>query len=76
MPGIRSFCDKVVVVTGAGAGIGRATAGAFASEGATVVLADIHEDRAAEAAAQIAGTGTTALACGVDRGRSRADHGD
>ena len=35
---------KVAIITGAGSGIGRATAVLFASEGAKLVLADWNED--------------------------------
>jgi NADP-dependent 3-hydroxy acid dehydrogenase YdfG len=38
----QGFLDKVVSVTGASAGIGEATARAFAAQGAKVVLADIY----------------------------------
>jgi NAD(P)-dependent dehydrogenase (short-subunit alcohol dehydrogenase family) len=38
-----SYMGKVVFVTGAGGGIGRATALAFAREGASVVVSDISE---------------------------------
>ena len=37
------FQDKTVIVTGAGSGIGRATALAFAKEGARLIATDIHE---------------------------------
>jgi NAD(P)-dependent dehydrogenase (short-subunit alcohol dehydrogenase family) len=38
------FRGQVAVVTGAGSGMGRDTADAFAAAGASVVLADINED--------------------------------
>ena len=41
------FAGKTIVITGAGSGIGRATALIFAREGANVVCADINEDRRA-----------------------------
>jgi 3-oxoacyl-[acyl-carrier protein] reductase len=52
--------DKVALVTGAASGIGRATAHAFAAEGARVVLADVDRERGEAAAAAIAASGGTA----------------
>jgi NAD(P)-dependent dehydrogenase (short-subunit alcohol dehydrogenase family) len=46
---------KVAVVTGAAAGIGRATAAALAAEGAEVVLADVDDQAGAAAAGELAG---------------------
>ncbi|MGH7279484.1 MAG: SDR family NAD(P)-dependent oxidoreductase, partial [Candidatus Rokuibacteriota bacterium] len=37
----RRFTDKVVLVTGAGGGIGRAAAVRFAAEGARLALVDV-----------------------------------
>jgi NAD(P)-dependent dehydrogenase (short-subunit alcohol dehydrogenase family) len=45
---------RLVVVTGAGSGIGRATALRFAADGATVIVTDINKDRAAETVALVA----------------------
>jgi 2-hydroxycyclohexanecarboxyl-CoA dehydrogenase len=42
--------DKIAIVTGAGQGIGRAIAGKFAAEGATVVVTDLDEATARETA--------------------------
>lgn len=47
------FHDKTIVITGAGSGIGRATALIFAREGANVVCADINERGVEETAEQI-----------------------
>jgi NADP-dependent 3-hydroxy acid dehydrogenase YdfG len=41
----QRFAGKTVIVTGAGSGIGRASAIRFASEGATVVAAEVVSDR-------------------------------
>jgi len=62
----RPFGDTLVVVTGAGSGIGRATAQAFAADGAEVVLSDIDEGAAAAVAAEICRTGGMAHVYAVD----------
>jgi NAD(P)-dependent dehydrogenase (short-subunit alcohol dehydrogenase family) len=47
------LADKVVLITGAGAGIGLAAARQVAAAGASVVLVDLHESPLAEATASI-----------------------
>src|SRR5262249_34053223 len=58
--------DRVVVITGSGAGIGRASAIEFGKEGVRVVVADIDFAKAQETAAQIQTTGGVALAVATD----------
>ncbi len=54
--------DKVVLVTGAGSGIGQACAEVFAEEGAKVIVEDINGDAAERVAAAIRAAGSTAIA--------------
>ena len=65
-----SHAGKVAFVTGATSGIGRATALAFAREGAGVVVADISEQGNQETARMIENLGGRALAvrCDVSQG--------
>jgi len=49
--------DRVAWITGAGSGIGRATALRFASEGAAVVVGDVEQAAVDETVAQIAAAG-------------------
>jgi hypothetical protein len=56
------YVGKVAFVTGAGSGIGRVTAMAFAREGASVAVADLSEHGAEETAHLIEEQGGRALA--------------
>ncbi|WP_327318939.1 SDR family NAD(P)-dependent oxidoreductase [Streptomyces sp. NBC_01235] len=60
------FTGKVAFVTGAGSGIGRTTAVAFAREGARVALADLSGDGLRESPRLIEKAGGQALALTCD----------
>ncbi len=62
--------DKVALITGAGSGIGQATAVLFAKEGARVTVVDLREDAAKATAEQIERAGGQALAVRADVSRS------
>lgn len=57
----RSLQDRAIIVTGGGAGIGRAASQAFAKAGANVVIADLDEAGGNETAALIEADGGTAM---------------
>ena len=60
------FRDKVIIVTGASSGIGRATALEFARQGSKVVIAARSAERLATLEKEITDIGTETLACVTD----------
>ena len=68
--------DKVALITGAGSGIGRASAIRFAQEGAKLMVADVRAESASNTAAEIekaGGVAKSVLGGRARRRRSRAD---
>lgn len=61
-----SLSGKVAVVTGGGSGIGRAIASVFARQGARLVVLDLDERAALEAAAEMTAAGGSARAAACD----------
>jgi len=66
MSGSSRLADKVVVITGAGQGIGRTTALIFATEGAKLALLDKNDTNVQAVAKEIAAAGGTVVAYEAD----------
>lgn len=65
---MNALTGKLALLTGAGSGIGRATALAFGAGGASVAVADFSREGAQETAKQLEAVGAKGLAVHVDVG--------
>jgi NAD(P)-dependent dehydrogenase (short-subunit alcohol dehydrogenase family) len=64
----KSLIDKVAIVTGAGQGLGRGIVIELAAQGAAIAVVDWNKETAADAAAELVGTGAKAIAIHCDVG--------
>jgi 3-oxoacyl-[acyl-carrier protein] reductase len=69
---MNRYADKVVLITGCGAGIGRRFAHRFAAEGAAVVVSDVDRSAAEHVVAELETAGGAALAVTMDVAEERA----
>jgi len=67
---VKDLHEKVAVVTGAASGIGRAMAGALATEGMKIVLADVEAGALSRAESEMKAGGATVLAVVTDVSRA------
>lgn len=72
MKELARFRDKVCVISGAGQGIGLATARRMAAEGGTLVLTDLSEAAIEAATAELSAQGTEVLGLISDAGEAAA----
>ena len=68
----HQLAQKIALVTGAGSGLGEATARRLAAAGACVTCIDLDEERARSTAEAIDASGSRAIAVGCDVGDERA----
>jgi NAD(P)-dependent dehydrogenase (short-subunit alcohol dehydrogenase family) len=64
--GLVTFTDRIAIVTGGGSGIGRAVCAELVRRRATVVVADLDQDKAEKTVAQITEEGGRATSAAVD----------